>query len=150
MVRGPAQGAARLISPGEPRPRWSLSASLPTLPGLFVCVSSPERTDARLGRAPGRNEPSSPQLANSKQIKLSLVPARLFHGALWGTGHWGEQAGTWAGLLKGGSGVGFWGLGCCFSDGTGPGGKGGAVATISPRGTALLGSWDSVTVWSGG
>lgn len=53
VCAGRAQGAARLISPGQARRRRSLSASLPTLPGVFVCVSSPERTDARLGRAPG-------------------------------------------------------------------------------------------------
>lgn len=63
---GPAQGAAGLISPGESRRRWSLSASLPTLPAVFVCVSSSERTDARLGRAPGRNEPSSPSISKLK------------------------------------------------------------------------------------
>lgn len=98
-----------------------MSASLPKLPGVFVCVSSPKRTDARLGRAPGRNEPSSPQLANSKQIKLSLVPAQLFHGARWGTGAFGESKRIWAGPLKGGSGADFRGPGCCCQDGTGPG-----------------------------
>lgn len=65
LVRDRAQARPRL-SPGWPRRRWSLSASLPTLPGGFVCVSSPERTDARLGRAPGRNEPSSPSISKLK------------------------------------------------------------------------------------
>lgn len=53
VCAGQAQGKAQLISPGQPGQRWSLSASLPTLPGVFVCVSSPEHTDARFGQRRG-------------------------------------------------------------------------------------------------
>lgn len=44
-----------------------------------------------MGERRGEMNRPPPQLANSKQIKLSLVPARLFHGALWGTGAFGES-----------------------------------------------------------
>lgn len=89
---GPAPGAA-----GPADSSWSVEAAV-----VFVrlaahaarCLCVRVKPGAH-GRAPwasaGRNEPSSPQLANSKQITVSLVPAPLVHGALGGIGAIGEN-----------------------------------------------------------
>lgn len=58
-----------------------------------LCVRVKPRAHRRApwASAGGEMNHPPPQLANSKQIKLSLVPAQLFHGALWGTAAFGES-----------------------------------------------------------
>lgn len=143
---GPAPGAAGPADSSRGAEAAVVFVRLAAHAACGLCVRVKPRAH---GRAPwasagGRNEPSSPQLANSKQIKVSLVPAPLFRGALWGDwGCRGEQAGTWAGLSEEGpepTSAGPW---RCDQE------RGGAAASIFLTCTAPGGKlgWPSCPLW---
>lgn len=90
FARGPAAGADGLVSPGAVGVVVVVVAvvfvplaaqAAPELLCACQALSAPTRA---LGERRGEMNHPPPQLANSKQIKLSLVPARLLQGALWG------------------------------------------------------------------
>lgn len=106
-----------------------------------------------MGERRGEMNRPPPQLANSKEIKLSLVAARLFHGALWGTGAFGEsRLGPGPDVSKEGEERISEAWGAAVRIGQAEGAmrdKAVAVTTISLTCTSLVESLGSVTVWAG-
>lgn len=111
---------------------------------------APSAPTRALGERRGEMNRPPPQLANSKQIKLSRVPARLFHGGTLGDwGHLGRASRDLGLPTQRRKRSGLQGPGVLLAEWDSPGGMGGAVITMFLTCTSPLRSLGSVTVWSG-